>query len=344
MTRKIFLDTSRRRTAFYRLGSPADPKLMLIHGNASSSAFFFPTILSLAERFDVIAPDLNGFGDTEAEPVCAPTALKDWAGDVLALADALGIRRFALLGWSLGGGVAWRFAIDYPERLTHLILLSPMSPYGFGGTKGIGGEMYDQSGWGSPGGFANPAFLQKLREGDRGNDPYSARKVLEKSLFSNGYTVNSEWQDLYVDELLKIRLGEDYYPGDFLPLAEFPYVLPGTRGISNALAPQYANMEAFAFIQPKPPVLWIRGDMDMLVSDRSMSDLATLGGMGILPGYPGEDAFPPQPMVAQTRALLERYREHGGRYSEVVMEGCAHASHLEQPERFTAELTAFLEG
>jgi pimeloyl-ACP methyl ester carboxylesterase len=255
---------------------------------------------------------LNGFGDTEADPVHAPTALRGWAGDVLALADALGIRRFALLGWSLGGGVAWRFAIDYPERLSHLILLSPMSPYGFGGTKGIGGEMYDARGWGSPGGFANPAFLQKLKEGDRGDDPYAARKVLEKSLFSNGFTVGPEWQDLYVDELLKIRLGEDYYPGDYIPLAEFPFALPGTRGISNALAPQYANMAAFVDIKPKPPVLWLRGDRDRLVSDQSMSDLVTLGQLGLLPGYPGADAFPSQPMVAQTRELLDRYREKAG--------------------------------
>ncbi len=341
---KSFIDTARRRTAYYRLENPGKPKLMLVHGNASSAAFFFPTIQALAKHFDIAAPDLNGFGDTQATPIHAPTALCDWADDVDALADSLGWQRFALLGWSLGGGVAWRYAVNHPQRLTHLILLSPMSPYGFGGTKGEGGQMYDERGWGSPGGFANPAFLQKLKDQDRGDDPMAARAVLAKSLFAAGWPFDKAWQDLFVDELLKIHLGEDYYPGDYQPLAEFPYVLPGTRGISNSLAPQYANVSAFANIDPKPPVLWIRGAKDTLVSDQSYSDLATLGQLGVVPGYPGAEAFPPQPMVAQTRAVLEQYRKNGGHYREAVFENSAHASHLEEPERFVDELTGFIKG
>lgn len=341
--KKILLQIARRKTALYRFENPGKPKLMLVHGNASSAAFFFPAILDLAKEYDIAAPDLNGFGDTEASPVHALTALSDWAEDVGALADALGFDRFALLGWSLGGGVAFRYAISHPERLTHLILLSPMSPYGFGGTKGVEGVMYDERGWGSPGGFANPAFIAKLREGDLGDDPMAARSVL-KTLFHKGWPFEQEWQDLFVTELLKIRLGEDYYPGDYLPLAEFPYALPGTRGISNSLAPQYANVSAFADITPKMPVLWIRGDKDNLVSDQSYSDFATLGMMNLIPGYPGAEVFPPQPMVSQTRAVLDRYRNHGGSYTELVMEGCAHASLLEDTPRFISALSAFIAG
>jgi len=344
MTQKLTIDTGRRKTAYYRLGDPASPTLVLVHGNASSSAFFFPTILKLAEHFDVVAPDLNGFGDTEASPVHAPTALSDWAEDVGALMDALQVPRFALLGWSLGGGVAWRFALDHPQRLTHLILLSPMSPYGFGGTRGAEGTPYDGEGWGSPGGFANPDFIRKLAEKDRGDGPMTAREVLGKSLFAAGWPLDREWQDLFVDELLKVRMGEDYYPGDFRHLPAFPYVLPGARGISNALSPQYADVSAFAAVDPKPPVLWIHGDKDLLVSDRSMSDLATLGLLGLLSGYPGEEAFPPQPMVSQTRAVLEKYRVNGGSFREVLLEGCAHAAHLEAPERFVAEVADFIDG
>jgi len=75
-----------------------------------------------------------------------------------------------------------------------------------------------------------------------------------------------------------------------------------------------------------------------------MSDLAVLGSLGLVPGYPGEDVFPSQPMVGQTRALLEKYRINGGTYREAVMEGCAHSAHLEDPERFVHEVEAFLAG
>ncbi len=341
MEQKQFIPTASREVAYYRLGNPSLPKLLLVHGNASSSAFFFPAIRELSVYFDVAAPDLNGFGDTQASPIRSEAALKEWADDIDAFADALGWDSFALLGWSLGGGVAWRYAIGHAARLTHLIMLSPMSPYGFGGTRGEDGVPYDDKGWGSPGGFANKDFLDRLHAQDRSDAPFTPRAVLRRSLFAQGFTPDKQWEDLYVEELLKIHLGLDYYPGDFVPLASFPYVLPGERGISNSLAPQYANMEAFRDISPKPPVLWIRGDEDKLVSDKSLSDLATLGQMGIVPGYPGEEAFPSQPMVAQTRALLNKYRDRGGQYTEIVFTGCAHAAHLEKPAEFVAALRDF---
>ena len=342
MEDKLFLQTPRRKTAYYRLGEGNRKALVLVHGNASSSAFFFPTMYALAERYDVIAPDLNGFGDTEKSPIHSPTALTDWAEDLHAFTQALGLTQFALLGWSLGGGVVMRYAILHPQSLTHLLLMAPMSPYGFGGTRGADGQMYDERGWGSPGGFANPQFLQKLAEKDDSGDPMAARSVLEKSLFANGYTVSGQWQDLYVQEVFKMPIGPDYYAGDYEALPAFPYVLPGQRGISNALAPQWANVTAIQDIAPKPPILWIRGDADRLVSDQSGSDLAVLGMAGYIPGYPGADTFPPQPMIAQTRAVLDQYAHKGGRYEEVVMEGVAHAPHLEQPDAFVAAVAKFL--
>ena len=50
----------------------------------------------------------------------------------------------------------------------------------------------------------------------------------------------------------------------------------------------------------KPPVLWIRGADDQIVSDQSLFDVGTLGALGAIPGYPGSDVFPSQPMVSQT--------------------------------------------
>ena len=66
-------------------------------------------------------------------------------------------------------------------------------------------------------------------------------------------------------------------------------------------------------------MLWIRGDADQIVSDTSVFDLAFLGSVGAVPGWPGDEAFPPQPMVTQTRSVLDRYAATGGAYREVVL-------------------------
>jgi len=61
-----------------------------------------------------------------------------------------------------------------------------------------------------------------------------------------------------------------------------------------------------------------------------------------IPGWPGPDVFPAQPMVGQMRAVLDRYQAAGGRYTERVLPGCGHSPHLERPGEFAAAVTGFL--
>jgi pimeloyl-ACP methyl ester carboxylesterase len=101
-------------------------------------------------------------------------------------------------------------------------------------------------------------------------------------------------------------------------------------------------LKGFADIEPRPPVLWVRGDSDQIVSDASVFDLAVLGKQGLVPGWPGEEVFPPQPMIAQTRAVLDAYRARGGRVREEVMAGVGHLPHIEAPAAFMRLLGGFL--
>jgi len=78
------------------------------------------------------------------------------------------------------------------------------------------------------------------------------------------------------------------------------------------------------------------------VSDASFFDLGTLGKLGYVPGWPGEDVYPPQPMVGQTRAVLERYAAAGGSFREVVLADCGHTPFVEQPDAFLAALVPHL--
>ena len=109
---------------------------------------------------------------------------------------------------------------------------------------------------------------------------------------------------------------------------------PGKTGTNNAVSGLYADTSGIADIEPKPPVLWIRGANDLIVGDMSMFDAGALGQLGAIPGWPGEDVIPPQPMLAQTRAVLDRYEQNGGKVREVVLEKCGHSPHIEHADRF----------
>jgi pimeloyl-ACP methyl ester carboxylesterase len=102
--------------------------------------------------------------------------------------------------------------------------------------------------------------------------------------------------------------------------------------VNNALSPKYLNQANFATIQQKPPVLWIHGADDQVVSDTSLFDLGFLGQLGLVPGWPGAEVYPPQPMKAQVRAVLNAYKANGGQYDEVVLPDCGHSPHVEKQE------------
>jgi len=113
--------------------------------------------------------------------------------------------------------------------------------------------------------------------------------------------------------------------------------------MNNAISPKFCNLSGFAEIVSRPDVLWVRGADDQIVSDTSLFDFGYLGKLGAVPGWPGEEVYPPQPMVSQMRAVLESYRRNGGRYREEIIANCAHSPHIEQPEAFRTLLFAFLD-
>jgi pimeloyl-ACP methyl ester carboxylesterase len=102
------------------------------------------------------------------------------------------------------------------------------------------------------------------------------------------------------------------------------------------------TVSGFADLAERPDVLWIRGEADQIVSDTSLVDLGYLGQLGLVPGWPGADVYPAQPMIAQTRAVLDAYRAGGGHYAEHVLADCGHSPHLEHPVEFTALVGDFL--
>jgi pimeloyl-ACP methyl ester carboxylesterase len=109
------------------------------------------------------------------------------------------------------------------------------------------------------------------------------------------------------------------------------------------MAPRYVNTSGIVNIPVKPPILWVHGTDDAIVGNTSLFDLNYLGQLGVIPGWPGAEVAPPQPMIAQTRAVLDAYRAAGGFSVELELTSCGHSPHLEQPAGTLAALLEHVE-
>jgi pimeloyl-ACP methyl ester carboxylesterase len=309
--------------------------VLFIHGNVSSAVFWEEAMLALPATYRAIAPDLRGYGDTEALEIDATRGLRDWSDDLKSLADTMRLGKFHMLGWSMGAGICMQYAIDHPADVLSLTLMSPLSPYGFGGTKDAQGTPTFPDFAASGGGTVNPDFLKRLSEGDRTEDsPTSPRSTMNTFYFKPPFRAKPEREEAFVSSMLSTRIGDGFYPGDMTSSENWPTVGPGTRGINNAMSPKFCDLSSLVNIEPKIPILWVRGDSDQIVSDTSFFDFGFLGQLGAVPGWPGAEVFPPQPMVSQMRGVLEAYKAAGGSYWETVLADCGHSPHIEKPEEF----------
>jgi pimeloyl-ACP methyl ester carboxylesterase len=108
---------------FYReAGDPKAPALLLLHGFPSSSHMFRALIPALADRYHVLAPDLPGFGYSDAPDRGRFTYTFDRLAEVVdRFTDAVQVRRYAIYVFDYGAPVGFRLALRRPERITAII-------------------------------------------------------------------------------------------------------------------------------------------------------------------------------------------------------------------------------
>jgi pimeloyl-ACP methyl ester carboxylesterase len=309
--------------------------VLLIHGNASSSTFWEETMRALPAGFQAIAPDLRGYGDTEDKLIDATRGCMDWVDDLLGLMDTLGHARFHVAGHSLGGSVVWALLAAAPERILTATAIAPGSPFGFGGTKDLQGTPCAPDFAGSGAGIVNPEFARLIAEGYRGTEHQASPRTVMNSFYWKA-PFRHPREEALLSGVLSEKIGPDKYPGDAEPSPHWPGVAPGKWGPANAISPKYIgdSVEKMLAASVKPPILWVRGADDQIVSDLSLFNMGTLGKLGVVPGWPGDEIHPPQPMVGQTRHVLEQYKAHGGSFREVVIPDTGHSPHMEKPEVF----------
>lgn len=108
-------------------GGSGEP-ILFLHGFPESHRTWRHQMASLARDFHVIAPDQRGFGGSDKPAGVENYAPEKAVDDVFALADALGIARFTLVGHDWGGAIAWLAAIRDPARIARLVIVNAPHP------------------------------------------------------------------------------------------------------------------------------------------------------------------------------------------------------------------------
>jgi len=343
--------SSRLRTHFRESGNPQGQVVLFIHGNLASSVFWTAIMERMPPQFHCFAVDLRGFGDSETKPVDATRGVRDWSDDVFAFLSEQGFldggKKVHMAGWSMGGLIAMQYALDHSETLASLMLVDPISPYGFLATKDAAGTPNYPDFAGSGSGTTNSEFLQRLAARDTTADsPFSPLSIMRNFYFKPPFIAPNERELLA--GILKSAVGDDNFPGDVVASANWPFVAPGVRGTQNAISPKYANTSSLVNIPNKFPILWVRGANDLVISDSLSFDLGYLATIGALdPAFlalwPGKDVFPAQPMDTQTRSVLNQYQANGGSYTEVEIPDAGHTPIVEKPEEVMTHYSDLLD-
>jgi haloacetate dehalogenase len=116
--------TARGRIFVRRAGS--GPPLLLLHGFPQTHLMWRDVAAALARDFTVVCADLPGYGQSDCPPSDAdhtPYSKRSMAKDMVDVMDALGLGRFSLAGHDRGARVAYRTALDHPERVERLAVL-----------------------------------------------------------------------------------------------------------------------------------------------------------------------------------------------------------------------------
>ncbi|NKT14745.1 alpha/beta fold hydrolase [Rhodococcus hoagii] len=201
---------------YHEAGVGNGPTIVLLHGGgpgASSWSNFAKNIPVLAQQFHVIAVDQPGYGRSD-KPTEHPQYFRHSASALKDLLDTIGItERVHLLGNSLGGGAAVRFALDYPDRAGRLVLMGPgglsvnlFAPDPTEGVRNLGKFAYQPTRENLGAFLRIMVFDQKLITDELIDERFAAAsapeslaaaKAMGRSFSSSEFELGMLWRDAY---------------------------------------------------------------------------------------------------------------------------------------------------
>lgn len=106
---------------YLRWGDPDAPTVLMLHGLRSYAHTWAPVAAALSSRYQVIAPDFRGRGDSSWDPA-GRYFTSAYLEDLAALVAGIGLTRFAIVGHSMGGTVGYAYAAGHPEQVGALVV------------------------------------------------------------------------------------------------------------------------------------------------------------------------------------------------------------------------------
>ena len=107
----------------YFTGGQGDP-LVVIHGGGAGADSWLQNVAGLSEHYEVYVPDLPGFGHSQS--MYGDYGISEFVKFLEDFTHSLGLNRFHLVGHSIGGGIALRYALKFPHKISKLVLVSSM--------------------------------------------------------------------------------------------------------------------------------------------------------------------------------------------------------------------------
>lgn len=240
--------------------------VIFLHAGVADHRMWDPQVAAFARHFDVIRPDVRGFGQSELPPM-------RWSpvGDVLGLMDELHLKPAHLVGCSLGGAIAIEFAIEHGERISKLVLVGPA----------IGGVQFSKR---YPDVFAevraaeeagdedaiNRAEMHIFLDGPRHPHGYVKGPLRELFLDMNGTNFGADWKSAPTEEFVPpasqrlheitastlVVVGDEDVPSVFdnveLAMEKFPHarkvVIHDAAHLPNLEHPEEFNSAVLGFL------------------------------------------------------------------------------------------------
>jgi pimeloyl-ACP methyl ester carboxylesterase len=171
--------------------------LFFLHAGVADSRMWEPQVPAFAEHFDVIRPDQRGFGQSEL-----PATRWSPVADLLEMIEQLRLKPAHLVGCSMGGSIAIDFAIQYPERVSKLVLVGT----GIGGANfgkkypeiWTGVKAADESGDLEA---LNQAEMHLFLDGPQRPRGYVRQPLRDLFLSMNGTSLKNDWETAPTDDL-----------------------------------------------------------------------------------------------------------------------------------------------